>query len=547
MTTVAALLGRTVRDLGIAQAFGLVGSGNFDLSNALVESGVPFVTARHELGAVVMADAYSKVTGSPSVVTLHQGCGLTNAMTGIGEAAKSRTPVLVLAADTAGAAVGSNFRIDQDALVRSVGAVAERVHTPESAARDIRRAYRRAVEGRRTVVVSIATDVQGQPAPEPPAHAPAAALSRRPRPDGAAVAAMADLLAKATRPVIIAGRGARGCRDDLERLGDLTGALLATTAVSKGLFHGSPWSLDVCGGFSSPSTAEEMSNADLVLAMGAALNMWTTRHGRLIDDAATVIQVDIDVEAIGAHQSVELGVVGDVGETARALAEELQRRGHVPHGRGEEVARRIAEGAWSRQDHDDAGGAGTIDPRVLSRSLDQMLPDERTVAVDSGHFLGWPSRYLRVPDESAFVFSQAFQSVGLGLASAIGAAVARPGRLTVAALGDGGALMGLSELETVARLGLDMVIVVYNDQAYGAEAHHFGPEGKPVGLVSFPDTDFAALARAVGLDAVTVRRPDDLSALGRWLDAGGRGGYLVDAKITGTVVANWLSEAFHAH
>jgi thiamine pyrophosphate-dependent acetolactate synthase large subunit-like protein len=99
------------------------------------------------------------------------------------------------------------------------------------------------------------------------------------------------------------------------------------------------------------------------------------------------------------------------------------------------------------------------------------VPVDRTVAVDSGHFLGWPARYLSVPDELGFVFSQAFQSVGLGLASAIGAAVARPDRLTVAALEDGGALMGLADLETVARLGLRMVVVVYNDGAYGAEMH----------------------------------------------------------------------------
>src|SRR5207249_6577037 len=132
-------------------------------------------------------------------------------------------------------------------------------------------------------------------------------------------------------------------------------------------------------------------------------------------------------------------------------------------------------------------------------ALDDLLPAERTVAIDSGHFMGYPAMYLRVPDERALVFTQAIQAVGLGLSSGIGAAVARPDRLTVAALGDGGALMGLADLETAARLRLRMLIVIYNDAAYGAEVHHFGPQGHRLDIVRFPDVDFAAPGRAVGL------------------------------------------------
>src|SRR3712207_8992827 len=141
---------------------------------------------------------------------------------------------------------------------------------------------------------------------------------------------------------------------------------------------------------------------------------------------------------------------------------------------------------------------------VCSSDLD-LLPPERTVAIDSGHFMGYPAMYLDVPDQHGFVFAQAFQSIGLGLANAIGAAVARPDRTCVAAVGDGGALMALGELETAARYKLPMVVVIYNDAAYGAEVHHFGPMGHPVELARFPDTDFAALARAAGAEGITVR------------------------------------------
>ncbi len=161
--------------------------------------------------------------------------------------------------------------------------------------------------------------------------------------------------------------------------------------------------------------------------------------------------------------------------------------------------------------------------------------------------MGFPAMYLRVPDAQGFVFTQAFQSVGLGLATAIGAAVARPDRLTVAALGDGGALMALPEFETVARLGLRMLIVVYNDAAYGAEVHHFSPHGAPLDLVRFPDVDCAAIARGAGLEGATVRKREDLQSVEAWLASGAEHALVLDAKVVPTVVAEWLEEAFRGH
>jgi thiamine pyrophosphate-dependent acetolactate synthase large subunit-like protein len=176
-----------------------------------------------------------------------------------------------------------------------------------------------------------------------------------------------------------------------------------------------------------------------------------------------------------------------------------------------------------------------------------MLPAERTVAVDSGNFMGYPSMFLSVPDQDGFCFTQAYQSIGLGLASAIGAAIARPDRLTVAALGDGGALMGISELETAVRLALPMVIVVYDDEAYGAEVHHFGPEGYPLETVRFPPADIAAIARGYGCDAVTVRSPADLGPVRDWLESRTGRPMVIDAKVTSDRGAWWLEEAFRGH
>jgi thiamine pyrophosphate-dependent acetolactate synthase large subunit-like protein len=541
---VAEAVGRELAGLGAGTVFGVVGSGNFHVTNALIAAGARFVAARHEGGAAVMADAWARTTGNVGVLTVHQGPGLTNAMTGIAEAAKSRTPLLVLAAEAP--EIRSNFHVDVAGLAAAVGAAADRVYSPASALADARRAYATAL-GRRTVVLALPLNVQGAGCePGSTGSGPALRAAYPVAPAAEAVTALADVLRGARRPVFVAGRGARGRRAALERLADACGALLATSAVAKGLFGGNPWNLDVSGGFATPLAAELISEADVIVGWGCSLNMWTMRHGKLIGPQATVVQVDDDPAAIGAHRAVHLGVPGDVAETARAVAGALGTGG--PGYRSAELRARIAQqGRWRDVAFKDESDGERIDPRALSVALDDLLPAERTVAVDSGNFMGYPSVYLSVPDEAGFCFTQAFQSIGLGLATAIGAAVARPDRLPVAALGDGGALMGVSELETVARLGLPMVVVVYDDEAYGAEVHHFGPDGDPLDTVRFPPADIAAIGRGFGFDGVTVRDVADLAPVRDWLAGPRERPLLIDAKVASAHGSWWLEEAFRGH
>ncbi|MET7698210.1 thiamine pyrophosphate-dependent enzyme, partial [Streptomyces sp. NPDC005485] len=332
----------------------------------------------------------------------------------------------------------------------------------------------------------------------------------------------------------------------LTALAERYGALLATSAVARGLFQGDPWSLDVSGGFASPLAAELISAADVIVGWGCALNMWTTRHGRLIGPRTTVVQVDDDASALGTHRDVHLGVPGDVRLTARRVLE--RGAGRQEGYRTAERAAAIAARVRLRDvPYEDMSSRERIDPRTLSIALDDILPAERVIGVDSGNFMGYPSMYLSVPDHHGFCFTQAFQSIGLGLATAIGAALARPDRLPVAALGDGGALMSAAELDTVRRLGLPMVVVVYNDDAYGAEVHHFGPEGHALDTVRFPPTDIAAVARGYGFEGVTVRTIADLKAVEDWLTGPRSAPLLVDAKVAGDRGAWWLEEAFRGH
>jgi len=544
---VAEAVGQSLADAGIGHVFGVVGSGNLELTNAMVAAGARFVAARHESAGTTMADAFARMSGEPAAVTLHQGCGLTNAMTGMTEAAKSRTPLVVVVAETD--QPSSNFYVDQPALADAVGAVPMRVTHAGAAAQIARSAVELAVRERRTVLLNVPLALQPLAAEDDgePARAVAGPIPEATAALSEGVDRLAEAVRAARRPVFIAGRGARGASAELAAVAERCGALLATSAVAKGMFTGNDWSLGVSGGFSSPLSADLIQGADLIVGWGCSLNMWTMRQGTLIGAGATVAQVDVDPARIGAYRAVDVAVTGDARECAIGLGQVLgdwASEGYRSPAVRDDLA---ARGRWRDTAYDDLSTDELIDPRILTARLDDLLPAERIVSVDSGNFMGYPSAFLDVPDEQGFCFTQAFQSVGLGLATAIGAALARPDRLPVAALGDGGALMSASELETVVRLRLPMVVVIYNDSAYGAEVHHFGPHGHNLDTVRFPETDFAQIALGYGFDATTVRRTADLEALGHWLAGDRARPMLVDAKVVRDRPSWWLEEAFRGH
>src|SRR5699024_2772112 len=476
-----------------------LGSGNFHFTRALAESGAEFVAARHEGGAASMADAYARMSGEVAVLSLHQGCGFTNAITGVAEAAKSHTPLLVLTAEATDPR--SNFFIDQRAIAEGVGAISMRVTSPRDVVREVSAAFEMCRTQRKTVVLNVPIDVQDMLWEDELPESPIVSTTVPPQPIATELDKFTDLVLLSERTVFIAIKRARSFKAKAanRESADQTFALLAPSAVAKGLFNEDPWNIDLSGGFSSPLTAELIASADVVVSWGCTLNMWTTRHGKLLGDGATLVQIDLDQSALGKHRPIALGLWGDIAATAKATVPLIAGKKDGHGYRTSNVKQRIdEEGRWTQVPFIDESGDGLIDPRVLSMRIDEMLPAERVVGVDSGNFLGYPSMFMRVPDENGFCFTQAFQSVGLGMATAIGSAVAQPDRLPVLATGDGGFLMGISELETVVRLALPMVIIVYNDSKYGAEVHHFGHDAAGIDSVVFPPNDMAEIARGYG-------------------------------------------------
>src|SRR5262249_451650 len=313
-----------------------------------------------------------------------------------------------------------------------------------------------------------------------------------------------------------------------------------------GLFSSNPWSLGISGGFSSPIADELIAESDCIVAFGASLTQWTTKKGKLIASGAVVAQVDVEAGKIGYQmpgqiagrgegQATGEGVVGEIEGGSRAA-----RRGR----RNEAIRERIRAGDNHHYPHPDESSDVFIDPRTLSKAVDAILPADRVVASDSGHFCGWVPRYLRVPNARASCLSHSFQSVGLGLPSAIGLAIANPGKLAVLGTGDGGLLMSMADLETALRLKLRLCILVYNDSSYAAEVHYFRRQGYSVDIVQFPETDFTAIARGFGARGVTVRKLADLDPLKAWVAEGAPGVFVIDGKINPNLEADWHAEHF---
>jgi len=536
---IAAALAR----LHAGPVFGLMGDGNLKFVSALkYQHGTAYHAARHENAAVAMADGWARVAARPGVCSVTQGPGLTNALTALVEAHKAGTPMVALIGDTPRDQPWHNQNVDQRAVTESLGIPYASLENPVGVGAQLSEAFALAQRRGGPVVVGVPTDLQeleSQPTSfDLPQEVPRSVAA------GEAVRRVADLVAAAKRPVVLAGRGAvnSGAQDVLTRLADRLGALTATSAVAKAFFGERSLDVGIAGGFSSPLAVQLLSQADLVLGFGVSFTHWTTRMGTLFA-SATVVQCEHDPAVVGSNGAIDVALIGDARETAAALLAELERRELDVAGWGDTD---VAEQISAQRD----AGRDTLTPpdkqvdgETLVHSIDALLPAEKHVVVDSGHFMGYPAMHMKVSRERQFIFAQDFQSVGLGLATALGVAIAEPDVFTVAVVGDGGLMMSLGELDTAVRVGLPLLIVVMNDAAYGAEYHLLSRFGFPVEGSRFPDSDFAAIAEAVGARGATVARYRDLAAVNGWLDDPS-GPFLLDCKIDPSVMAGWFEEIF---
>ncbi|PWC05831.1 thiamine pyrophosphate-binding protein [Agromyces badenianii] len=529
--------------------FGVMGNGNAHFLDAVERHpSMSFTAVRHEAGGVVAADAHHRASGRLAAATATYGAGFTNTLTALAEAVQARVPLVLVAGDEP--TIGRRpWDVDQIALASAVGARTFTVGRTDVAATTVL-AVEHALARRTAAVLAIPYDVAaleaGEPEDAPPLRLPAP-LAPAGEFAAHAVAELARALAGARRPFLLAGRGAwlSGASEALGELAAATGAITASTALGRGIFPDARFDLGVAGGFGAPRAMELVREADVAVVFGASLNQFTMRFGELFAPGTRIVQVD--VAATATHPHVGDYLRGDAAIVARALVAELAATGAAASGWRESIA--VESLRTQESGAAEAGGMagdGRLDPRTVAARIAELLPEDRVVVSDGGHFIGWANMYWPVasPDRMIMV-GTAFQSIGLGFPSVPGAALARPESTIVLTTGDGGGLMAMADLESAVRTaGGRGLAVVWNDAAYGAEVNLYGLKGLAEGPMLIPEADFAQAARAFGAQGVVVRELADLEALAEWAarPARERPFLLLDCRISGLVIAPYQRE-----
>lgn len=544
MPTVSAHVARTLAS-HIDHVFGVMGNGNAYFLDALErETDVHFAAVRHEAGGVVAADAYHRASGRLAAATATYGAGFTNTLTALAEAVQAHVPLVLVVGDepTSGR---RPWGVDQIAMASAVGARTYTVGRTDAAATTVI-AIEHALTYRVPTVLALPYDVvalDAGPVPEAPEPRLPEPLAPRGPFAEQGVREIAAALAAAKRPFLLAGRGAwvADAGEALGALADATGAVTASTALGRGIFPRPEYDLGVTGGFGAEKAMRLVREADVAVVFGASLNQFTMRFGDLFAPGTRVFQ--IDVSAAATHPHVGGFVRADAAIAARAITAELVASIAAPSGWRETAD--LAD-ARAYEPGDELAADGRLDPRSVAARIGALLPADRVVVSDGGHFIGWANMYWPVasPDRMIMV-GTAFQSIGLGFPSVPGAALAKPDSTIVLTTGDGGGLMALADLESAVRVARGRgIAVVWNDAAYGAEVNLYGLKGLAKEPMLIPEVDFADFAAAVGAEGVVVRSLSDLDRLESWAaeDAASRRFLLLDCRVSGSVIAPYQQE-----
>lgn len=527
---------RALLDHGVDPIFGVLGNANIFVLDTFRKLGGRYVPAGNEGGAVLMGLAYGRCAGKVGVATVTHGPGLCNSITALVEGVKSRVPFVLLCGDTAHTNRESTQNIAQRELVLSIGAGFEEAISPETLLGDIARAFRRAELEKRPIALNFPTDFQWADIE----YRPTKLLNFERR---ALVPASDDLdnaagmIAAASKPIIVAGRGAATERGKaaLIKLAGRIGALLATTVQARELFEGEPFNLGVFGTLSTPAAVDEIVASDCVLFFGCSMNSYTTSRGAFIE-GKRVIQCDNDPAAICRFVEPDAGLLGEVDLVAEALIGLLDMAEIPPSGYLDPAL--PARLASSHLELPDTSTETTVDFYKALTAIGDALPRDRVLVNDCGRFVVEGLKVFRVKNPQLYYFGIMSGCIGLGLASAVGASFAAPDLPTLLVTGDGGFMNnGLLEFNTAVRMGVDLVCVVCNDSAYGMEVAEFTVRDLPhdIALMNWPD--FAPLAEALGGQGVTVRNEDDLEKAIEAIQ-NRKGPLLIDLKIDTLTMPN---------
>lgn len=520
MPNAADILVDTLIEWDVEVVFGLPGDGINGVMEALRtrQDRIRFVQVRHEESAAFMACAYAKWTGKLGVCIATSGPGGAHLLAGLYDAKLDQAPVLAVTGMQFHDLIETFTQQDVD-LVRVFNdvaifnaQVADAAHMENLAGL----ACRSALSKRGVAHLAIANDVQEQNLREAPrskrnkpGHVPNRWFEGRRLPDEAELARAAEILNAAEKVVILAGRGALGARQELERTAELLGAPVAKALLGKAaLPDDHPHSIGGIGMLGTLASQEAMERCDALLIVGSTFPYieYYPKPGQ-----ARGVQIDRDGQRIGLRYPVEAGLVGDARETLRLLNERLTRKAD----RGFLEKARASMAHWREMmAASEAKADGTLKPQLVTRAFGKRLPADAVLATDSGQNTEMAARHVDLADGQAFGVSGALASMACGLPYAIAAGIAFPGRPVFAIVGDGGFAMQLGEFSTAVRYGIPLKLLVLKNNMLNQIAWEqmmflgnpqFGCELQPI--------DFAKAAEAMGGRGFTIRRPDEVEGV----------------------------------
>ena len=506
------------------------------------------VDVRHEQNAVTMADAYARSTGETGVAIVGRGPAIAQTGTALSTAKKAGSNILVLAAESALDRQSEDKHFDQEGFLQSTIGEVVPIRSGDQIATELPAVLRRLDGGDGPIAVLIPDDVLNgsveridddwQPRTTSVTTATQPAARLQPDPDKIEAAVDAYLDSDATKPpMIIAGAGAKGsgAGDALTSLAERTGAMLATTLRARSLFGDHPYHVGLVGTLGTTMANQLLVDSNFVLAVGSSLNSKTIDDGELIAEDATVVHVDTDSVRLGSHESVDHSIQGDAQTVACRFEEALADMNLDVSEKfwTERMRRRIQDGTAVERDPDhDADGL--LHPGSLVSELDDILPADRVVVSDGGHFTMWVLDGITVDAPEDFVWHYEMMSIGLGFPAGVGVAQAveesDDGGRCLTFTGDGGFMMSLQELDTAVRHELPLVCVVMNDEALGSEYVKLQKEGEYSDSAVVASPPIADVASAMGATARTVRSEDDLDDVAELLADPPTGPIVLDCR-----------------
>jgi len=496
---------------GIEYVFGVTGEENADFVHSLKNSDIKFVLTRHEQGAAIMAEAYGKLTGNPAICLGTLGPGATNLITGVADANMDHAPLIVLTGQgaTTRQHKESHQVMDVVGMYEPVTKWAQSVYHPDSIPEIIRKSVRTARgEKPGAVHIELAEDVAKMESDEEPLEP---RRFRRPGADDKICDQAYEVIRNARAPVIIAGNGAvrRRAAKQLRRLGEQTGIPITTTFMGKGAVdYTADYALYTIGLGQWDHVADAVRDADVVITVGYDLVEYPPRLWNP-DATETIVHIDFDPAEIDREYHPVAELVGDVGHALWQLNERFARDGAPDYDHSvqyEAKARMKAD----MEEHAEDDTEGIIRPQKAIWDVRQVLGPDDIVMSGVGAHKMWVGRHYHCHEPNTCLIPNGFCSMGLPLPGAIGGALVADGRKIVGIVGDGDFMMNVQEMETVARLNSDIVMLIWEDSGYGLikwkQDDHFGSHTD----LDFGNPDWLKLADAFGWQGQYVSNARDL-------------------------------------